>query len=1180
MRAFTTFLILFLTAVLFFDSKAELVNVSGYVVDNNNSSPISGQAVIVSIKNPNSALIFQEKLYTDTQGFYNYTFKVPYSFGIISITTIDCDNQIQTVNDYFSPMQLNIVANFFICFEPGMFFCHADFIYSTNPYFEKQVLFRHRTFGDIVFFNWDFGDGNTSDLPNPVHIFELPGIYEVCLGISDITGNCIDVSCQTIEILTEIMDCNAEFMYFPIPGAPATCEFIDVSSPEITSWEWNFGDGNISNIQNPVHTFKSPGTYLVCLTIESSIYGCDDSWCQEVIISTSGSCNADFDYAEINGNPLNISFNDLSTGNPDSWSWSFGDGTTSNHQSPVHQYENPGIYEVCLLIYNSATGCSHEYCKIVLLLEEPYCNAYFSYFKLAIDPVTFQFADMSLGNISNYHWDFGDGYYSTLPNPVHSYFEAGVYEVCLTIAGLDGCEDTHCEMVFAEGSPGCEAGFDYLVNFENYRQIGFLDNSVGEYNQWLWDFSDGTFSTEKNPLHTFENDGMYLVCLTVSDSTNSQCMDEICKYVLISEDFYCKVQFSHFPVPDEPNKIQFANQSSGNLDYWIWDFGDGSYSNDQNPLHVFEEDGEYRVCLLAIDINGFCWDAECKIIQITNTTQLAAGFNYSISSDNPFLVQFIDNSSGDVATWIWDFGDGNTSGQQNPQHIYENEGAFEVCLTVINAQGNQSSTNCDILAIEAPDLCFADFDIQMIEGEVLAYQFFDLSQGIANRWEWNFGDGAISALQNPLHFYQDSGSYIVQFKIFNSDSLAFCWDSIQKEIYVSAPAPYCKANFTVSIDSSVNMPRYFHFQDLSENNPDEWFWDFGDGKFSFEQNPSHQFDADGDFMVQLTVTKNNLFGENCTDTKSITISTPEYFHIGGFVYTGSYPINNPIHTGDTAIIYLYRHHGFDKIFCIDTAIFTTNGYYFALYLLEDHYLIKARLTPHSINARKYFPAYFGNRLLWQDTPAYFLTQTHQYNLDIHLPPLLERPKGTGLISGSVSYHFANKGNLPGNDAQVLLFDETNTPVDYVFSNNEGIFGFESLPFGTYKILAESTGLFTEPVFITLSAENPVVSDLQLMLYPFDITGISDLTHSKNQKFIIYPNPVNDVLNIQVIDQKATPVEYQVVSISGVKILEGEFSQSLNQQLYQINTANLAGGVYLLRIKSDKQFHWVTLKFIK
>lgn len=1178
MRAFTILMILFYATASFQDAKAEWVNVSGYVIADDHSQPLSNHLLMVTIKSPNSPLIFQEKLFTDDQGFYNHTFKTPFFFGYVQITTLDCNNQLQTFNGYFSPLSPNIVANIFICFNPGMSFCHAGFTYSTNPGSPSQVLFRQTSFGDHLQFAWDFGDGNTSDLPNPVNVYAQPGMYAVCLSISDTLGNCIDEVCQNVEIAAQSNGCTADFVYFPAAQLPATYEFIDLSSPDVIAWEWNFGDGTTSKLQNPVHNFQSTGSFIVCLTVETA--DCTESFCQEVIVDQVESCLAGLSFAVDPENPLHVTFNDESSGNPDSWLWDFGDGVTSDAQAPEHTYETPGIYQVCLSIQNSTTGCQDESCRLLFLLDEPFCNAYFNYYYLALDPVSIQFADMSLGNITNYHWDFGEGNTSELPNPVHSFFENGTYQVCLTVSDQDGCEDTFCANVVVNGSVACEAGFDYMINYDNIRQIAFLDNSTGVINQWQWDFGDGNFSNEKNPVHIYDEEGVYLACLAVADSTNPDCESQTCSYVYINENYYCKTQFGYFITPDNPFKIQFANQSSGNIDFWIWDFGDGNYSNDKNPLHEFPEEGEFRVCLMGIDLNSFCWNAVCENITITNAAQLTAGFAHTTVGENPFLVQFEDESSGDIATWLWDFGDGSTSSLQNPQHLYQYEGAFEVCLTVINAQGNLSSTTCETIVIEAPDLCLADFDFEIVGNDLPGVQFTDVSQGIANTWEWDFGDGNSSMEQNPLHFYSDSGNYTVQLKIYHSDSLFFCADSISKNVHVVTPAPSCQADFSFSVDSTVNTPLHFHFQDMSENNPNEWFWDFGDGNTSNEPNPSHQYEEGGEYTVQLTVTKFNPFGPGCSDTKSVTIATPAYFHIGGFVYAGDYPINNPVHTGDTAMIYLYRHHGAENIFCIDTALFTTNGYYFALYLLEDHYLIKTRLTNNSNNARKYFPAYFGNKLLWQDAPAYYVTQTHQYDLDIHLVPLPERPEGPGLISGSVQHYAPDKGNLPGHDTQVLLLDAQNTPLDYVFSDEEGKFGFEALQPGTYKLIAESTGLFTEPVYVTITAENPAISDVQLQLFPYDITGIDDMDEVMKMDINIYPNPVNDVLNIQMSEPLESLTKYQILSVSGNVLKEGSFSANTPRQQYQIKTGCLPKGVYLLKLQTTGQSPAVTMKFVK
>lgn len=226
--------------------------------------------------------------------------------------------------------------------------------------------------------------------------------------------------------------------------------------------------------------------------------------------------------------PLSICFTDTSSGNPTSWSWDFGDGSTSTEQSPCHMFAAAGTYEVCLTVTNSYG--SDTDCSVVTLNAAPAADftANRSYACLN-QPVAF--TDLSSGNPFTYSWNFGDGGTSSIANPEHTYTQQGTFTVSLTVSNSCG-SDSETKTGFITVAAGLQSDFSYSpVGACAPVTIHFTDGSTCEANEWSWDFGDGSTSTEQNPDHLYSSTGTYSVCLTVGNGITS---DTHCEDVVIS----------------------------------------------------------------------------------------------------------------------------------------------------------------------------------------------------------------------------------------------------------------------------------------------------------------------------------------------------------------------------------------------------------------------------------------------------------------------------------------------------------------------------------------------------------------------------------------------------------------------------------------------------------------------
>ncbi|MBT6453760.1 MAG: PKD domain-containing protein, partial [Planctomycetes bacterium] len=199
--------------------------------------------------------------------------------------------------------------------------------------------------------SWNFGDGTTSTLQNPSHTYANAGNYDVSLSVSGPGGS--DSLARPGYITVAELAPIADFSGTPTSGTVGmTVVFSDNSSGgPASSWSWNFGDGATSTLQNPSHSYATAGSYDVSLSVSGP--GGSDSLARPGYITVAELAPiADFSGTPTSGTVgMTVVFSDISSGGPvSSWSWTFGDGTTSTLQNPSHSYANAGNYDVSLSV--------------------------------------------------------------------------------------------------------------------------------------------------------------------------------------------------------------------------------------------------------------------------------------------------------------------------------------------------------------------------------------------------------------------------------------------------------------------------------------------------------------------------------------------------------------------------------------------------------------------------------------------------------------------------------------------------------------------------------------------------------------------------------------------------------------------------------------------------------------
>ncbi len=386
----------------------------------------------------------------------------------------------------------------------------------------------------------------------------------------------------------------ADFVAAPNHGEiPLTVSFTDRSSGGITSFEWDFGDGTGSSEASPTHEFVTLGVHDVRLTVHGPS-GTDTLLRQRaVVVKPLEPPLADFALAPASGlAPLVVGFIDRSTGSLTSWSWDFGDGATSELRYPKHYYAEVGRFPVSLTVTGPLGTSTKSLSDAVETVEGPPVANFQPSTVLGFVPLEVTFTDLSEGSVTGWTWDFGDGKTSNERQPVHIYTAVGTYDVKLTARGPGGSNLRLIPGVVSVAPP-MTAAFDFVSpGGVAPITVRFIDRSTGSPTGWLWDFADGAVSNQRNTTHTFTRGGTFPVKLTVTRGglSRSATLD-----VPIGEPRPVARFVNSTPAGPGPLRVQFTDQSIGNITQWEWDFGDGRVSTLQNPLHTYLFPGTYTV---------------------------------------------------------------------------------------------------------------------------------------------------------------------------------------------------------------------------------------------------------------------------------------------------------------------------------------------------------------------------------------------------------------------------------------------------------------------------------------------------------------------------------------------------------------------------------------------------------
>jgi PKD repeat protein len=618
-----------------------------------------------------------------------------------------------------------------------------------------------------LYFDWDLGNGLQSQDVAPTTTYinssDQPETFYIQLNILSAFG-CVAYHTDSIVINPSpdaIFTSNQNSACEPAPLLLVN------QSTGATSYEWNYGDGTMSDIADSthIHIFQSPGDeqegFIITLTAISE-FGCTDIATTNFTLFPEVS--ADFTVNAAGCSPLNATFINQSIG-ASTYSWDFGNGQFSSVTNPTVTYVTGNTEDLIFtaqLISSNAYGCADTVLAPIQVFHSPLAVALFDEIS-GCYPVTAILENASIG-ADSFQWVYGTGQTSNTAETYHefTYFNPGsdvvTYNITLNAYTMQGC--TSSDNLSLDVSPVIEADFSSIQTGCTPLTVQFDNNSTTGVQSYLWDFGDGDISNQAEPAHTFYNPGTtdttYTVTLTIQNSQG--CTDT--EDLLITVYAQPIASFTANPVSQywPSASVTLDNTTTGGELSYTWDMDDGNELYVEEPgTYTYETWGNYTIQLIAD--NGYCSDTAYKTIEILPPPPVA-DFMGPAQGCAPLTVNFTNLSEYAISSF-WQFGDGGEANATNPVYTYWQPGTYTVTLTVNGYDGSQDVLVQEFI-IEVYPSAIAAFTVTPNEVNVPGQPVYclNLSQN-ANEYEWIFNDGNTSEETHPIHYFQEPGVYSI-----------------------------------------------------------------------------------------------------------------------------------------------------------------------------------------------------------------------------------------------------------------------------------------------------------------------------------------------------------------------------------------------------------------------------------
>jgi PKD repeat protein len=439
--------------------------------------------------------------------------------------------------------------------------------------------------------SWYFADGQTATGEVQEYTFERAGNYRIYHYARNACG--ADTAMLDIEVFPAP---EADFTHPVTACVGQPLRFENLSGPFQTV-QWDFGDGQSSTAIHPEHVYDSAGVYQVELTITNTAFSCPATVRRPVTVFPQPQISLAAD--QLRGcPPLEVCFTSQSEG-ATFLEWDFGDGNGSTSLNPCHIFTESGDYRVRLRGADER-GCFSPVDTLPITVFAQPVAAFESPADISCGlPREVEFRNRSTGATA-YRWQLGAIGTSELTSPVVTYTEPGRYTVQLTAVNTFGC--TAEAAASFELGPQPLADFAPLLSDNCAPQAVVFENASVQADAFQWTLAPGQFSTDPNPVLTYDTAGSYDVTLVAS--YGGICFDSLTLSGVVNllprpvAAFYWEVPTAAFQ-----GLVQFHNESTG-ADSYRWNFGDGATSEVEHPLYDYGGNGAWLSELIATAANG------------------------------------------------------------------------------------------------------------------------------------------------------------------------------------------------------------------------------------------------------------------------------------------------------------------------------------------------------------------------------------------------------------------------------------------------------------------------------------------------------------------------------------------------------------------------------------------------
>ena len=755
--------------------------------------------------------------------------------------------------------------------------------------------------GEIIKYEWNFGDGSSAEGMNVSHAYPKFGKYNVKLKVTDNskTGSAF----ASDEITITVNRPPEVSLGEDIVVTESKVQFDGSNAKDydgrIAKYEWYFGDGEKSSEMSPLHIYKNSGVYTVTLKVWDETKTTNNYAEASKKVSINAKPIADAGMNKIGAPNQELDFSAAgsfdSDGSITSYMWEMGDGVTMQGKQVRHAYSRPGVYTVRLKVGdNTNQERAVNFSEITVTINsQPKAVAGND---IIVAP-TQQFVLDGSGSfspsseITKYEWEIspsvglfnGKVIKTQITNP-------GIYFAILTVTDKSGAindvsQDT--VRIKVNSAPLPNLGEDvYTCENKIHFDASQSSDADGDPLSFSWNFGDGT-KPESGVLvtHIYAKGGSYPVVLTVNDGMNlTNSVQSVSIKVKINEPPVANAGSTVIVCSGETVRFdgsQSKDPEGGSLKY-SWDFGDGTKGDGINPTKIYKTGGNYQVLLKVEDDSGLpCNSNVCsKLVTVSESPVARAGKDMTVCANSVanFDGTKSTNFDGVVKNYSWDFGDGIMSGGATATHIFAKPGIYRVTLTITgDVKGECDNTDSDqitVTVVPAPKVDFQLVQNYPMNKALTLTAIPEITQGVSiTKYSWDFGDGTKAEGASVTKSFTSYGSFIIHVTM-ETDSKNECSFAVQKKMITINSAPKAE----ISTLRKVGVKQVVEFSGSKSKDLDgslkSFGWDFGDGEKGDGMIVHHQYANPGKYIVKLRVQDNTSLENNFSvEEFQITVNT-------------------------------------------------------------------------------------------------------------------------------------------------------------------------------------------------------------------------------------------------------------------------------------------------------------------